>query len=59
MQAEVSIKKHAVVHFRNFVIVLRPTLAQRFLGLANANCEKTRKEKGKTSGEFVSDSWFG
>jgi hypothetical protein len=30
-----------------------------FLGLANANCEKTREEKGKTSGEFVSDSWFG
>jgi hypothetical protein len=37
-----------------------PTLAQRFfLGLANAKCEKTREEKGKTSGEFVSDSWFG
>jgi hypothetical protein len=30
-----------------------------FLGLANAKCEKTREEKGKTSGEFVSDSWFG
>jgi hypothetical protein len=28
-----------------------------FLGLANAKCEKTREEKGKTSGEFVSDSW--
>ena len=30
-----------------------------FLGLAYAKCEKTREEKGKTSGEFVSDSWFG
>jgi hypothetical protein len=30
-----------------------------FLGLATAKCEKTREEKGKTSGEFVSDSWFG
>jgi hypothetical protein len=30
-----------------------------FLDLANAKCEKTREEKGKTSGEFVSDSWFG
>jgi hypothetical protein len=30
-----------------------------FLGLANAKCEKTREDKGKTSGEFVSDSWFG
>ena len=29
------------------------------LGLANAKWEKTREEKGKTSGEFVSDSWFG
>ena len=29
-----------------------------FLGLANAKCEKTREEKGKTYGEFVSDSWF-
>jgi hypothetical protein len=30
-----------------------------FLGLANAKCEKTREEKGKTSGELVSDSWYG
>jgi hypothetical protein len=30
-----------------------------FLGLANAKSEKTREEKGKTSGEFVSHSWFG
>jgi hypothetical protein len=39
----------------------RPNLPwpRAFLGLANANCDKTREQKGKTSGEFVSDSWFG
>jgi hypothetical protein len=30
-----------------------------FLGLANDKKEKTREGKGKTFGEFVSDSWFG
>ena len=44
--------------YPSFLIFLYPG-PEFFLGLAYAKCEKTREEKGKTSGEFVSDSWFG
>jgi hypothetical protein len=42
--------------FKNFVRIGRMLYypgPEFFLGLANAKCEKTREEKGKTSGEFL------
>jgi hypothetical protein len=53
-----DLKCHKFVFCENVVLFSYPG-PEVFLGLANAKCEKTREEKGKTSGEFVSDSWFG